>query len=65
MTDAKQTLAWRHVLCLLLSLSMVAAPHFSHLPWWEIALVATLIAWRDLPPRQVGEVRCGYHRQRQ
>jgi transglutaminase-like putative cysteine protease len=46
MTDAKQSLAWRHVLCLLLSLAMVAAPHASHLPWWVIALAAILIAWR-------------------
>ena len=46
MTDAKQPLAWRHVLCLLLSLAMVAAPHASHLPWWVIALVAMLIVWR-------------------
>jgi len=45
-TDAKQPLAWRHVLCLLLSLAMVAVPHASHLPWWVIALVAMLIAWR-------------------
>ena len=46
MTDAKQPLAWRHVLFLLLSLAMVAAPHASHLPWWVIALVAMLIVWR-------------------
>ena len=46
MTDAKQPLAWRHVLCLLLSLAMVAAPHAAHLPWWVIALVAMLIIWR-------------------
>jgi len=46
MTDAKQPLAWRHVLCLLLSLAMVAAPHASHLPWWVIALGAMLICWR-------------------
>ena len=38
MTDAKQLIAWRHVLCLLLSLAMVAAPHAAHLPWWIIAL---------------------------
>lgn len=46
MTDAKQPLAWRHVLCLLLSLAMVAAPHATHLPWWVIALAAMLITWR-------------------
>ena len=46
MTDAKQPHAWRHVLCLLLSLAMVAAPHAAHLPWWVIALVAMLIIWR-------------------
>ncbi len=46
MTDSKQPLAWRHVLCLLLSLSMVAAPHAAYLPWWVMALAAMLIAWR-------------------
>ena len=46
MTDPKQALALRHVLWLLLSLAMVAAPHTSRLPWWIIGLVATLAAWR-------------------
>jgi transglutaminase-like putative cysteine protease len=46
MTDPKQPLALRHVLWLLLSLAMVAAPHASRLPWWVVALVATLAAWR-------------------
>lgn len=46
MTDAKQSIAWRHVPCLLVSLVMVAAPHSSHLPWWTIGLVTLLIAWR-------------------
>ncbi|MGH8647895.1 MAG: DUF3488 domain-containing protein, partial [Burkholderiales bacterium] len=46
MTDAKQHIAWRHELCLLLALTMVAAPHTPHLPGWAIALMATLIAWR-------------------
>jgi len=46
MTDPKQSIAWRHVLCLLASLVMVAAPHSSHLPWWTIGLVTLLIAWR-------------------
>jgi transglutaminase-like putative cysteine protease len=46
MTDAKQPIASRHVLWLLLALAMVVVPHASHLPWWAIALVAALIAWR-------------------
>jgi transglutaminase-like putative cysteine protease len=46
MTDAKQHIAWRHVLCLLLSLTMVAAPHATHLPGWTLALMVMLIAWR-------------------
>ena len=45
MTDAKQPIAWRHERFLLLSLTMVAAPHASHVPWWTIALVVVLIAW--------------------
>jgi len=45
-TDQKQPLAWRHVVYLLVSLTMVAAPHSYYLPWWTIALVAALIAWR-------------------
>src|SRR5688572_2696131 len=46
MTDPKQPVAWRHVCYLLLSLSMVAAPHAFYLPWWTILVTATLIAWR-------------------
>ena len=46
MTDQKQSIAFRHVLYLLLSLVMVAAPHTEHLPWWIIALTAALFAWR-------------------
>ncbi len=46
MTDPKQAIAWRHVVYLLLSLTMVAAPHAYYLPWWAIALASTLIAWR-------------------
>ncbi len=46
MTDQNQPIAFRHVLYLLLSLVMVAAPHVFHLPWWIIALAATLFAWR-------------------
>jgi len=45
-TDPKQPISWRHVIYLLLSLAMVAAPHAEHLPWWAIALVVTLMAWR-------------------
>jgi transglutaminase-like putative cysteine protease len=46
MTDQKQPVAYRHVLYLLLSLVMVAAPHAEHLPWWIIALTVALFAWR-------------------
>ncbi len=46
MTDTAQPLAQRHVLWLVLSLVMVAAPHALRLPWWLIALFATLAAWR-------------------
>ena len=46
MTDAKQHIHWRHVLCLLLSLTMVAAPHTTRMPGWTIALMVMLIAWR-------------------
>jgi len=46
MTDAKQHISWRHVLCLLLSLTMVAAPHATHMPGWAIALTVVLVAWR-------------------
>jgi transglutaminase-like putative cysteine protease len=46
MTDAKQPIPWRHVRWLLVSLVLVAAPHASHMPWWTIALMVMLIAWR-------------------
>jgi len=46
MTDAKQLISWRHVLCLLLSFTMVAAPHTARIPGWAIALMLMLIAWR-------------------
>lgn len=46
MTDAKQTILWRHVRWLLVSLLLVAAPHAHHMPGWTIALTATLLAWR-------------------
>jgi len=46
MTDPKQTLAFHHLLALLLSLALVAAPHATRLPWWLIALTAALAAWR-------------------
>ncbi len=46
MTDQKQPISWRHVVYLLVSLTMVAAPHSYYLPWWTIALVSTLLAWR-------------------
>jgi transglutaminase-like putative cysteine protease len=46
MTDPKQPIAWRHVCYLLLSLSMVTAPHAFYLPWWIILVTGTLIGWR-------------------
>lgn len=46
MTDAKQPIAWRHTVYLLVSLVAVCAPHALHLPWWTVGLVAMLIAWR-------------------
>jgi protein-glutamine gamma-glutamyltransferase len=46
MTDPKQPLALHHVLWLLASLAMVTAPHAMRLPWWIVALVVTLGAWR-------------------
>lgn len=46
MTDPSQPITWRHLGYLLLSLALVMAPHTPHLPWWAIALVSTLIAWR-------------------
>ena len=46
MTDPKQPLALQHVLWLTVSLTMVAAPHAWRLPWWVVALFATLAAWR-------------------
>ena len=46
MIDPRQPIALRHVLWLLLSLALVSAPHATRLPWWIVALVATLGAWR-------------------
>ena len=46
MTDPTQPIQWRHLLYLLLSLAMVAAPHAERLPWWIIGLVIALLAWR-------------------
>jgi transglutaminase-like putative cysteine protease len=46
MTEQSQPIAFRHLLYLLLSLAMVAAPHVLHLPWWVIALTIVLFAWR-------------------
>lgn len=46
MIDPRQPLAPHHVLWLLLSLALITAPHASRLPWWIVALVATLGAWR-------------------
>jgi transglutaminase-like putative cysteine protease len=45
-TDARQSVQWRHVRWLLLSLALVAAPHASHMPVWTIALTVMLLAWR-------------------
>lgn len=46
MIDPRQPLALNHVLWLLLSLALVTAPHAARLPWWTVALVVTLGAWR-------------------
>ena len=46
MIDPRQPIVLRHVLWLLLSLALVSAPHATRLPWWIVALVATLGAWR-------------------
>ena len=46
MTDASQSLVWRHLSYLLLSLALVTAPHVERLPWWIIGLTAALLAWR-------------------
>lgn len=46
MIDPRQPLALHHVLWLLLSLALITAPHAARLPWWVVALVATLAAWR-------------------
>ncbi|HXV11322.1 MAG TPA: DUF3488 and transglutaminase-like domain-containing protein [Burkholderiales bacterium] len=46
MIDPRQPLALHHVLWLVLSLALVAAPHAARLPWWVVALVATLGGWR-------------------
>jgi transglutaminase-like putative cysteine protease len=46
MTDPKQAISWRHLALLLLSFSMVAAPHVWYLPGWVTALACALIAWR-------------------
>ncbi|HKU71615.1 MAG TPA: transglutaminaseTgpA domain-containing protein, partial [Burkholderiales bacterium] len=46
MTEQNQPIAFRHLLYLLLGLTMVAAPHAEHLPWWVLALTLALFAWR-------------------
>jgi len=46
MIDARQPLAVHHVLWLLLSLALITTPHAARLPWWIVALAATLGAWR-------------------
>ena len=46
MTSPDQPIHWRHQLYLLLSLTMVAAPHTERLPWWITGLVSALFAWR-------------------
>ena len=46
MTEQNQSFRFRHLLYLLLSLVMVAAPHADHLPWWIIAFTVMLFAWR-------------------
>ncbi len=46
MIDPRQPLAVHHVLWLLLSLALITTPHAARLPWWIVALVVTLGAWR-------------------
>lgn len=46
MTDPKQSIAWRHLVFLLLSLAMVTVPHFIRVQWWIIGLATALFAWR-------------------
>jgi len=46
MTGIRQPLQLRHVMWLLVGLTMVAAPHAERLPWWLVGLVTTLAAWR-------------------
>ncbi len=46
MIDPRQPLAVHHVLWLLLSLALITTPHATRLPWWIVALVVTLGAWR-------------------
>jgi transglutaminase-like putative cysteine protease len=46
MIDPRQPLAVHHVLWLLLSLALITTPHAARLPWWIVALVATLGTWR-------------------
>lgn len=46
MIDPRQPLALHHVLWLVVSLGLVTAPHAARLPWWVVALIATLAAWR-------------------
>lgn len=41
-----KVLTLRHVLWLVISLAMVAAPHAERVPWWLTLLAVTLIAWR-------------------
>ncbi len=46
MIDPRQPLAMHHVLWLLISLTLITIPHALRLPWWIVALTATLGAWR-------------------
>ncbi len=46
MTHSRELLPLRHVLWLLVGLTMVSAPHAARLPWWLVGLVTTLAAWR-------------------
>jgi transglutaminase-like putative cysteine protease len=46
MTDFREAVAPRHLPLLAVALAMAGAPHAPRLPWWALALAATVLAWR-------------------
>ncbi len=46
MTPVSARLPARHTIWLLLSLTMVMAPHAARVPWWVTVLAVTLLGWR-------------------